>query len=105
MACRTAGADIAMIYQSEKALRFVQPVIDAVAADIVEPLDVTDANQIEAVFDAIRKQWGRLDFLIHSIAYCPRDDLHGRVVDCSREGFGVAMDVSVHSLIRLAKTS
>lgn len=103
LACRTAGADIAMTYQSEKARPFVQPVIDAVGADIVKPLDVTDATQIKAVFDAIRTQWGRLDFLIHSIAYCPRDDLHGRVVDCSREGFGVAMDISVHSLIRLAK--
>lgn len=103
LACRAAGADIAMTYQSEKARPFVQPVIDAVGANIVRPLDVTDATQIEAVFDAIRTQWGRLDFLIHSIAYCPRADLHGRVVDCSREGFGVAMDISVHSLIRLAK--
>ncbi len=102
-ACRAAGADIALTYQSEKALRFVQPVIDIVEADIVKPLDVTDDTQIDAVFDTIRRQWGRLDFLIHSIAYCPRDDLHGRVVDCSREGFGVAMDISVHSLIRLAK--
>ncbi len=103
VACRHAGADIAMTYQSEKALRFVQPVIDTVEAEIVKPLDVTDATQIKAVFDTIRSQWGRLDFLIHSIAYCPRDDLRARVVDCSRDGFGIAMDVSVHSLIRLAK--
>ncbi|MEO1138552.1 MAG: SDR family oxidoreductase, partial [Pseudomonadota bacterium] len=67
------------------------------------PLDVTDETQMDAVFEQIAHRWGRLDFLVHSIAYCPRDDLHGRVVDCSQEGFGLAMDISVHSLIRLAK--
>lgn len=102
-AFRACGADLAVTYQSEKARKFVAPVADAVGADILMPLDVTDTAQMEAVFDAVRARWGRLDFLLHSVAFCPRADLHGRVVDCSREGFAIAMDVSVHSLIRLAK--
>ncbi|MCY6379562.1 enoyl-ACP reductase FabI [Hoeflea prorocentri] len=101
--CRGFGADIAMTYQSEKARKFVQPVADAVESELFLPMDVTDMAQMDAVFEAIRTHWGRLDFLVHSVAYCPADDLHGRVVDCSRDGFGTAMDVSVHSLIRLAK--
>ncbi|APX14054.1 enoyl-ACP reductase FabI [Tateyamaria omphalii] len=102
-AFHASGADLALTYQTEKSRKFVAPVADAVEADIFMPLDVTDDAQIDAVFDAMRARWGRLDFLIHSIAFCPRDDLHGRVVDCSKQGFGIAMDVSVHSLIRLAR--
>jgi len=101
-AFRACGADLAVTYQNEKARRFVAPVADAVGADILMPLDVTDTAQMDAVFDAVRARWGRLDFLLHSVAFCPREDLHGRVVDCSRDGFAIAMDVSVHSLIRLA---
>jgi len=102
-AFHAAGADIALTYQSETAKDFVRPVADAVAPDLFLPLDMRDPQQLDAVFDAITARWGRLDFVLHSIAYCPREDLHGRVVDCSQEGFGTAMDISVHSLIRLAK--
>ncbi|SFU21753.1 enoyl-ACP reductase FabI [Sedimentitalea nanhaiensis] len=98
-----SGAELAITYQNDKARKHVQPVAEAVGAGIFSPLDVTDADQTDAVFDTIRKKWGRLDFLVHSIAFCPRDDLHGRVVDCSQQGFALAMDISVHSLIRLAK--
>jgi enoyl-[acyl-carrier protein] reductase I len=55
------------------------------------------------VFERVRQQWGRLDFLLHSIAYAPKEDLHARVVDCSQAGFLVAMDVSCHSFIRMVK--
>ncbi|WP_227269389.1 enoyl-ACP reductase FabI [Roseobacter weihaiensis] len=102
-AFRASGADIALTYQNEQAKRFVAPVADEIGADLFLPLDVTDTNQMDAVFEQIQKRWGRLDFMLHSIAYCPRDDLHGRVVDCSQSGFGLAMDISVHSLIRMAK--
>lgn len=98
-----AGADVALTFQSEKAQKHVQPVAEAVGAEMLLPLDVTDDTQMDAVFDAITARWGKLDFLLHSIAFCPRDDLHGRVTDCSREGFGMAMDISVHSLIRMVK--
>jgi enoyl-[acyl-carrier protein] reductase I len=67
------------------------------------PLDVTKEGELEAVFAEIEQKWGRLDFMLHSIAFAPMDDLHGRVVDCSLNGFLLAMDVSVHSFIRMAK--
>ncbi|MCR8723798.1 enoyl-ACP reductase FabI [Frigidibacter sp. ROC022] len=98
-----AGAEIAMTYLNDKAKPYVQPVADAVGAGLLLPLDVEVEGQMEAVFDAVRGKWGRLDILVHSIAYCPADDLHGRVVDCSRGGFARAMDISVHSLIRMAR--
>lgn len=104
-AFRASGAELCLTYQSERARRFVEPVATAVGADLFLPLDVSDPVQTEAVFDAIARRWGRLDFLLHSVAYCPRDDLHGRVLDCSAEGFAQAMDISVHSLIRLARAA
>ena len=58
---------------------------------------------LESVFDRIRSTFGRLDFILHSIAFCPKQDFHGRVTDYSREGFIRAMDVSVHSFIRMAR--
>ena len=98
-----SGADLCLTYQNDKAQGHVAPVAEAVGAEMLLPLDVTRQDQIDAVFAQIEKNWGKLDFVLHSIAFCPRDDLHGRVVDCSRDGFGTAMDVSVHSLIRLAR--
>lgn len=98
-----AGADVAMTYVNEKAKPFVEPVAQAVDAQLLLPLDVEATDQMEAVFAAINDRWGRLDILVHSIAFCPADDLHGRVTDCSRSGFAQAMDVSVHSLIRMAR--
>lgn len=100
---RREGADIALTYLSQKAYPHVKPVADAVAAPILMPLDVRDEAQSAALFDEITARWGRLDFLVHSIAFCPAQDLHGRVTDCSREGFLAAMDISVHSFLRLAK--
>ena len=67
------------------------------------PMDVEVPGQLEAVFAEIEKKWGKLDFVIHSIAFCPMDDLHGRVTDCSAEGFGQAMRVSCYSLIEMAR--
>ncbi|MFC0686193.1 enoyl-ACP reductase FabI [Novosphingobium clariflavum] len=100
---REAGAELAITYQNEKARRFVEPLAQELEAPIFMPLDVTDPVQVEAVFAEIAALWGGLDFLLHSIAYAPKDDLHGRVVDSSAEGFRTAMDVSCHSLIRLAR--
>jgi enoyl-[acyl-carrier protein] reductase I len=98
-----AGAELAVTYLNEKARPFAQPVGDGVRARIFAPLDVERPGEMTALFDEIQKSWGRLDFLLHSIAFCPKDDLQGRVTDCSREGFLRAMDVSVYSLIRLAR--
>lgn len=98
-----AGAELAATWQDEKARPHVAPLLDQLGAVLKLPLDVSDDAQMDAVFDAITQRWGKLDFLLHSIAYAPKADLHGRVVDSSREGFLMAMDVSCHSLLRLVK--
>lgn len=102
-AFRTAGAELAVTYLNEKALPFVSPVAEELGAAILEPCDVRIAGQLESVFEAIDKKWGRLDFLLHSIAFAPREDLQTPLVNCSAEGFALAMDVSCHSFIRMAK--
>lgn len=102
-AFRGAGAELAITYLNAKAEPYVRPLAEALAAPIVAPVDVGTPGQLEALFDSIRKTWGRLDFILHSIAFAARDDLHGRLVDCSAEGFASAMDVSCHSFLRMAK--
>ncbi len=93
---RAFGAEIALTYVNDKTAEFVRPLAEEIQASLLLPLDVEKPGQADAVFDAIAKHWGRLDFLIHSIAFAPRSDLHGRVVDCSLEGFLQAMRVSVY---------
>lgn len=102
-AFKLCGADLAVTYLNEKALPHVKPLADMVAAPIFMPLDVEKEGQLEAVYETIEKEWGKLDFLVHSIAFAPKDDLHGRVTDCSRDGFLRAMDISCHSFVRMAK--
>ena len=102
-AFRSFGAELAITYLNDKAKPYVEPLAQELEAPILMPLDVALGGQMEAVFAAIQERWGRLDFALHSIAFAPRADLHGRVVDCSREGFLVAMDVSCHSFIRIAR--
>lgn len=102
-AFKALGAKLAITYQNDKARRFVEPVAEQLGADIFLPCDVQVAGQLEAVFDAIDQHWGRLDVALHSIAYAPREDLHGRLVDSSAAGFSIAMDISCHSFIRMAR--
>ena len=102
-AFHAAGAELAITYLNAKAEPYVRPLAEKVASPIIVPCDVREPGQLEAVFERVRQQWGRLDFLLHSIAYAPAEDLHARVVDCSQAGFLVAMDVSCHSFIRMAK--
>ena len=102
-AFRAAGAHIVMTYLNAKARAYVEPVAKEVGAALLLPLDVEAAGEMETVFSQIETRFGRLDVLVHSIAYCPLEDLHGRVTDCSRQGFSRAMDISVHSLIRMAR--
>ena len=101
--CRAAGATLAITYMNDKAKPHVLPLAQALSAPIILPLDVQNDAQMRAVFDAVAAQFGRLDFLLHSIAFAPKDDLHGRVVDCSLDGFLKATDISCHSFIRMAK--
>lgn len=102
-AFRDAGAELAVTYLNEKAEKHVRPLADELGADLFLPCDVGAPGQLEAVFEEIGRRWGRLDFLLHSIAFAPREDLHGRVTDCSREGFSLAMDISCHSFIRMVR--
>ena len=92
-AFRSLGAELAITYLNEKARPHVEPLAKALDAPIFMPLDVEQPGQLEAVFDAIAKQWGRLDILVHSIAFAPKADLQGGLLDCSAEGFQRAMDV------------
>jgi enoyl-[acyl-carrier protein] reductase I len=98
-----AGAELAATYLNEKALPYVRPVTDALGCKLLLPCDVRIPGQLEGVFERITSEWGRLDFLLHAIAFAPAEDLHGRVVDCSAAGFSLAMDVSCHSFLRMAK--
>lgn len=102
-AFRALGAELAVTYLNDKALRHVEPLARQVDAPLLLPLDLMREGELEAVFDCIAGEWGQLDFVLHSIAFAPRDDLHGRVTDCSRDGFLQAMDVSCWSFIRMAK--
>lgn len=102
-AFQAAGAELAITYLNAKAEPYVRPLAEKLASPIIVPCDVREPGQLEAVFQRVARQWGRLDFLLHSIAYAPREDLHTRVVDCSQAGFLVAMDVSCHSFIRMAR--
>jgi len=102
-AFRALGAELALTYLNDRALPHVEPLAREVEASLLLPLDLLQPGQLEAVFARIAAEWGGLDFVMHSIAYAPRDDLHGRVTDCSREGFLMAMDVSCWSFIRMAK--
>lgn len=104
-AMHAAGADLALTYLNTKALPYVQALATELDADILAPLDVENPDEQEALFQEIRERWGKLDILVHSIAFCPKDDLYGRVVDTSAEGVALAMDVSVHSFLRLIKAS
>ncbi len=101
-AFRDAGAELAVTWLNDKAHPYVAPLAEQLQAAIAMPLDVEQPGQLEAVFEAITHQWGRLDFVLHSIAFAPKDDLQGRVTDCSREGFARAMDISCHSFLRMA---
>lgn len=102
-AFRQAGAELAITYQNEKAHGHVRPCAEHLQASLILPMDVQDDAQMQAVFAAINERWGKLDFLLHSIAYAPKADLQGRVTDCSKEGFAKAMDISCHSFLRMAK--
>lgn len=102
-AFRAMGAELAVTYLNDKALPHVEPLARQVDASLLMPLNLLNDGELEAVFGRITDEWGGLDFVLHSIAFAPRDDLHGRVTDCSREGFLQAMDVSCWSFIRMAK--
>jgi len=101
-AFRALGSELAVTYLNDKAKKFVEPLAHELDAPIVMPLDVNVPGQLEAVFERIERDWGSLDFVVHSIAFSPKGALGGRVVDVTREGFATTMDVSCWSFIRMA---
>ena len=98
-----AGAELAITYLNAKAEPFVRPLAEGLGSAIVMPCEVTKPGEMDAVFDAIARQWGRLDFALHSIAFARKEDLHGRLTDCPADGFALAMQVSVHSFLAMAR--
>ncbi len=97
------GADLAITYLNEKAKPYVEPLAKGLGARLFMPLDFGLDGSLEAAFDRIAHAWGRLDILVHSAAFAPKEDLQGGLLNCSAQGFAKAMDVSCHSFIRMAK--
>ena len=97
------GAEIALNFMGPALERRVRPLAERIGAKIVEQCDVTKDDELDAYFEKVRSQWGGIDILIHSIAFANREDLEGRFVETSREGFKHALDVSAFSLIATAK--
>jgi enoyl-[acyl-carrier protein] reductase I len=102
-AFRELGATLAITYLNEKSKPYVEPLAKELDAPIFMPLDVAKPGELEAVFGAIESKWGTLDILVHSIAWAPKEDLQGRLIDCSAEGFKQAIDISCHSFLRMAR--
>jgi enoyl-[acyl-carrier protein] reductase I len=102
-AFRQLGADVGLTYLNEKARRFVEPLAQQLDASLLLPMDAANPGELETVFARVQEDWGRLDILVHSIAWAPKEELQGGLVDCSAEGFAKAMDISCHSFIRMAK--
>jgi enoyl-[acyl-carrier protein] reductase I len=97
------GAKCAFTYAGEVLEKRVRPLADSIGSDIILPCDVTDDAQIDAVYNHVNDKWGGLDVLIHAVAFANREDLEGRYVDTSRDGFKMALDISAYSLVALAK--
>jgi len=101
-AFRAFGAEVAVTYLNDKARKYVEPLAHELEAPIVMPLDAREPGQMEAVFARVAEQWGSLDFLVHSIAFSPKEALQGRVVDVTRDGFLTTMEISCWTFIRMA---
>ncbi|CAG9238530.1 Enoyl-(acyl-carrier-protein) reductase (NADH) FabI [Paraburkholderia tropica] len=97
------GADVAITYADDKTRTYVEPLATAIAAPVFMPLNVSKHEEMEAVFERIASEWGELDILVHSIAWAPKNDLQGGLLNCSAEGFAAAMDISCHSFVRMAR--
>jgi enoyl-[acyl-carrier protein] reductase I len=102
-ACADAGAELAFTYQGEALKKRIEPLAAEVGSNLVMPCDVTDPASMDAAFGEIEKAWGSIDFLVHAVAYAPKEALTGRYVDTSLEQFTTAMAVSCHSLVAVSQ--
>jgi enoyl-[acyl-carrier protein] reductase I len=97
------GATLALTYQGERLERMVRECADQIPGTLMLPADVTVDDQVRAVYERLGSEWGRLDTLVHSIAFAQADDLAGSFVDTSREGFHTALDISTYSLVAITR--
>lgn len=97
------GANLCITYLNEKAEPHVRPLAEELGADLILPMNLMEEGQLEAVFNTCSERWERLDGVVHSIAYCPLEDLHAPLSECSRNGFLSALDVSCYSFIEMAR--
>ncbi|MAS14870.1 MAG: enoyl-[acyl-carrier-protein] reductase FabI [Nitratireductor sp.] len=102
-ACANAGAELALTYQGDALKKRVEPLATELGAIVAGHCDVTDMDSVDAVFAKLEKEWGKIDFLVHAVAFSDKDELTGRYVDTSRDNFLRSMDISVYSLTALAK--
>ncbi|MEM7069942.1 MAG: SDR family oxidoreductase, partial [Pseudomonadota bacterium] len=102
-ACRNAGAELALTYQGEALKKRVEPLAEELDAFVAGDCDVTDEASIDAVFETLEKKWGKLDFLVHAIAFSDKDELTGRYVDTTADNFRKTMDISVYSFTSVAQ--
>ncbi|AZV46170.1 enoyl-[acyl-carrier-protein] reductase FabI [Nautilia sp. PV-1] len=102
-ACKEQGADIILTYQNEKMQKRVQKVADELGVNNIYPLDVSKPEEIETLKEAIEKDYGNIDFLVHSVAFAPREALDGKFIDTTKEAFNIAMEISVFSLIEVVQ--
>jgi enoyl-[acyl-carrier protein] reductase I len=102
-ACSAQGAELAFTYQGDALKKRVEPLAAGVGSEIVLPCDVTDMASVDAVFEALKRRWGKLDFLVHAIAYADKNELKGRYVDTSLDNFLMSMNVSCYSFTAVAQ--
>ena len=102
-ACVAQGAEIALTYQNERLERRVQPISEQLGAAWIQPCDLTDPAALTAVREKVEQAWGHLDFVVHAVAFAEKQDLEGRFVDTSVEGFRTAMEASVYTLVALTR--
>lgn len=98
-----AGAEMAFSYQGEQLKKRVDPLAAAVGSDFVVECDVTDDASTDALFDALRERWGKIDFLVHAIGFSDKNQLRGRYVETTRDNFALSMDISVYSFTSVCR--
>ena len=94
------GAELAFTHQGEKLLRRLKPLAESVGSDILCDCDVTNDEQMDATFKTLKDKWGKIDFLVHAIAFAGKDQLAGSFIDnTTRDGFKSALDISAYSFV------
>ncbi|MEF3191482.1 MAG: enoyl-ACP reductase FabI [Campylobacterales bacterium] len=102
-ACHAQGAELAFTYLNEQIQKRVEPIAAEFGSDKVYPCDVSDSAQIDALAEAIKRDVGTIDFVVHAVAYAPKEALDGHFIDTTKEAFDIAMNISVYSLIEVTR--